>query len=916
MLMLQRAATTVAPEECKDAAVVMACALDPESDACPAACRKTTKDDETTDTGKDEVVKAGDLRVTATAATDRKAIANGDSDLDTITLKTSEALTVNSITLERFGYSSADNVSVWLEDAYGNTIADAKEVSTSKDTVTLKIKKDYKEMAEGENNITTVVSLSGAAAGGTIGFKVTGVDSSAKNVDVADYKAYTYDIIAYSGSEVSISVKGNNKDYNYEEDSFYEVSRLKVAASNAAILVNGFTLTNIATWTDKAFDLDEFVKDVKVTVDGKEVSGLKFTANKDNELVVSFDDVEIAINKNAQFVTSIAMENFDDYGYVARLVLKSSGDFKAIEKKTGSRVSVKNGDTLETAENWKTYKFNGSKIKFTNTKLSSTIDAAQGSSDVVVAKGKVAIGEDIKIAGFTIVASTWNVIENMKLVIDGEEWDGKHNSDYSEFTFSNVEIENGGDVELVVDIFDKDETSGKTVSLTVKGAASSLNKAIFGTTSKYVDSKKYIDQSEVSGSISMSSVKIQPSKATLKNNTTKTAEFPVNETNRKTLFDGTYTAKKWDVYLNEFAIIFNSGATFASAISGYADDITFYLSIDGEEVGSADQDDVNSYTATPEDFSGYDTFSEVLVEAGKSVKIKIEAEASVEKKLDSKLDVNLYLRWDDKNGTEAGFAKAALTSFKFVEDSSVTVTDSSTAKKDTIVLEENTVSLAKFIVKPSNSNDDEITLGTIVLDFTGITNFDLDNITVKVDGSDLDNPSAANASWYYEFDGDSTEVDSDGVVIEVEATDIASNLSAPITTKVVSVNGKSFNREYSRVVVPALVTIAKQVNDGSETTYTVDLDVEDSQEVTDLVMYVGSDKVAEINGAVSDGQEFEAANQNTVKYIDKIEYKIDGTLITIEKSGKPASSTANNFKGYSDYFKDADNNTLRIYKAD
>jgi hypothetical protein len=64
MLMLQRAATTVAPEECKDAAVVMACALDPESDACPAACRKTTKDDETTDTDKKEVVKAGDLRVT------------------------------------------------------------------------------------------------------------------------------------------------------------------------------------------------------------------------------------------------------------------------------------------------------------------------------------------------------------------------------------------------------------------------------------------------------------------------------------------------------------------------------------------------------------------------------------------------------------------------------------------------------------------------------------------------------------------------------------------------------------------------------------------------------------------------------------------------------------------------------------
>jgi hypothetical protein len=173
--------------------------------------------------------------------------------------------------------------------------------------------------------------------------------------------------------------------------------------------------------------------------------------------------------------------------------------------------------------------------------------------------------------------------------------------------------------------------------------------------------------------------------------------------------------------------------------------MTFYVFIDGEEVGSVDQDDVETYTATPADFDKYQTFSDVLVEAGKSVKVRIEAEASVQNKLDSKLDVSLYLRGDDKNGTEAGFAKATLTSFKFVEDSSVTVSDSSTSKKDTIVLEENTVSLAKFIVKPSNSNDDEITLGTLVLDFTGIA-YSADDITVKVDGSDLDNPSAANAS--------------------------------------------------------------------------------------------------------------------------------------------------------------------------
>jgi hypothetical protein len=105
-------------------------------------------------------------------------------------------------------------------------------------------------------------------------------------------------------------------------------------------------------------------------------------------------------------------------------------------------------------------------------------------------------------------------------------------------------------------------------------------------------------------------------------------------------------------------------------------------------------------------------------------------------------------------------------------------------------------------------------------------------------------------------------------------------LSAAIETTVVSVNGKDIKRKYSRVIVPALVTIAKQDHDDSETRYTVDLDVEDNQEVSNLKLYVGGytddDKtmVASINGPVSDGQEFEAANQSSVKYIDAISYTI------------------------------------------
>ena len=155
MLMLMRSEEGGAGIDCEEATIALAC-LDPENEElykeCPAACREDANKDE------DGVVKSGDLAVTATAATERKAILDGGvSDLDTITLKASEPITVNSITLERYGYSTANDVdAIWLEDGDGNKIADEKTLSPSKDTVTLKIKKEYREM-DASNALTIVL---------------------------------------------------------------------------------------------------------------------------------------------------------------------------------------------------------------------------------------------------------------------------------------------------------------------------------------------------------------------------------------------------------------------------------------------------------------------------------------------------------------------------------------------------------------------------------------------------------------------------------------------------------------------------------------------------------------------------------------------------------------------------------------
>ena len=972
MLMLQRAATTVAPEECKDAAVVMACALDPESDACPAACRKDSSktDDETP---SDTTVKAGDLQVSVSPATDRRVTTTGVSDLDTITLRASEAITVNSITLERFGYSTyADVYQVWLEDAYGNKIADAKTLSSSKDNVTLKIKKEYRDITESDA-ITIVLETKGAKKG-TIGFKVTDVDSSAKNLDLANYNPYTYEIVDYDASAVKVSVKGNEKTYNYEEETFYEVSRLKIKAGTGAVSINGLTLTNegsvFMTWalptsetadcaakewyTAKktssqceyskslsVFDLDEFVKDVKVTADGKEVNGLKFRATKDNELVMSWDEIEVAINKDVQIVVSIAMENFDEFQKYARLVLKDAGDLNAIEKKTGARVTISAPDAKDPT--WKEYKFAGSKIRFTNTKLSSTIDAAQGAEDVVIAKGNVTVGEEIKINDLVLTTTTTGVIDALTINFAGDSYDASVNTDKTQFTFKNINIEKSWEVEITVDIVDEEGVSGKEVNFKIgansSATATSLTKSLFaGNNARYVDSREDVKEADVAGSVAISKVKVQESKANLKNSlSSSNIEFPKNETNRKTVFEGTYTAKKSDIYLNEFAIVDQN--SIAKTIDS-SNELTFYVSIDGTEVGDIEKDAIKHYTQSS-GFDQYEDFSEVLVEAGKSVKVKVEVEASVDATSTDKYDYYLYLRGDDKNGTDAGFAKAAMNSIKFVLNGSVNVSDSTTLARKTVALNGSEVVLAKFILKPSKSNT-TVTLDNLVFDVSAASGVTAANLIVEVDGSDLDTMESSkwywtklweesdseSNSWNVKFDWEAIEIDNDWIEVEVKVRDYSvsyvntEEIGADKAVKLTlaSVNGVSKTNQYSRLILPAIVKFERQVSDGAFTTFTIWTDSDNNEEIQNLMFFttkktdtipsdISSDTTSGfIAWTVTDWASFDVANSKDAQTVKTVYFEI--------KDGSNTYPVRLHDWDFNDFFKvEDDGKTLRVFQT-
>jgi hypothetical protein len=157
MLMLQRSEGGSTPAEeadCDDPAIALACSL--ESEACPAACREDSAKDE------DEKVKSGDLAVTATANNGKAILANGVSDMDTLTFKTSEEVEITRVTLERYGYSTSDDVKqVRLENEDGIKISNEASPD-SKGQVKLSLKKGYRNI-DGTLSATVVVETNASA---------------------------------------------------------------------------------------------------------------------------------------------------------------------------------------------------------------------------------------------------------------------------------------------------------------------------------------------------------------------------------------------------------------------------------------------------------------------------------------------------------------------------------------------------------------------------------------------------------------------------------------------------------------------------------------------------------------------------------------------------------------------------------
>ena len=858
--------------------------------------------DNPTDDKTDEVVKSGDLAVTAKAASDRKVIVSGIdgdtatvSDLDTLTFKTSEDVEISKVTLERYGYSSNEDVEgVWLEDEDGNVISNEGTLNT-KGQANLTIKKDYRKV-DGTFSATVVLKMKAwSEAGKTIGFKVIDVVSTAKNVDLGNYNPYTYDTVVYNWAEVTFTVRWTTKEYNLETGKSYEVSKFKVKApADSALLVKGFTLTNLAgtkqedaedddnnyDYSDlKQLDVEKFMDKVVVKVNDKEVKA-SANINKDDELVISFkDDVEVAAKENAEFTVEMSFsEDFDAYDSSIVYAIAKDSHFNAIDAKTQSRVSMPSDEAMA-GKSWPTYTIKWGKVKLTNTKLGN-IDWAIDSVDVQIAEGSITVGETIK----------WNLTVNitpnpvagaiiaMRLQVAGDEYAGTPDNKTAptKFNFSNVEIEKGGKIKLLVDITDKAEIDGEDVE------GGQYGFTLDGWDSFYYTEGKTSDKVDISWSITPSKLTIQAARASLTRDLTKDVEFKNKAADRKPVFEWTYTTKKWSVKLNEFLLEWTYNAD---------NKVTFYLLIDGEEVA-----DAKLWT----DGKASDTFSDVEVEAGKSVKVVVEAEVNA--KNDSPLaepielgNFDLTLRWEDNNGNKAGEITKKTAKLKIVESGTAKISDATVSSK-TVALKEAEAVIAEFTLKPANGASEvdfdylEFEIGE---DGAWLTPAD---VTVYIDGVE-EFPTANDAFKY----APTTTIDKEGVVVKVTLND-EDKANGTITLTVKTINStEGVNEEFSKTFASALVYINSQTKvDKEYTKYTLGVKkYDDSDSIVGLKLYTDaacSEPLTlvgiELTDKITDGKSFTITALDTWAPIKCIKYRVadeDETEITTAEA--------------SDYFK-------------
>jgi hypothetical protein len=479
----------------------------------------------------------------------------------------------------------------------------------------------------------------------------------------------------------------------------------------------------------------------------------------------------------------------------------------------------------------------------------------------------------------------------MRLEIAGDEYEGTpdNKANPSVFAFnSSITVDHSGKIKLLVDTFEAGTgiAENDSATFTMAGLKSFI----------YEDSKTTGD---VAGSLNISKLILTPSKATLTNTiVSDTVEFKAGETDKKTIFKGTYTAKKKDVNINKFELLQTTTPTWKDA-----NPLTAYLYLDGKAV--ADVEFKAGKTAT-------DSFTNVLVKAGESISVELVAEVeaapyneantgdTIQNTIDS-AKFTLKLIGEDENGNEAGKADKQTSKVSVVKVGTPEV--EAGKAKNTVLLRGSTGAIAEFTVKPSGSSS--IDLESVSFAST----VDCSKLKLLVDGDEQD---LTLTSGKCVANGFVEPVESNGIVVRVEYDDEPDFETTLINAKIsdLKLNDTEISNKFSKAYADATIKFS-QVDNKSYTKYTIEaLDkYNGSTQISDLHLYNANGdefKTSLVNGdTLAKGDTFTIDNTNKAEKVEKIVYTV--------KSSAGTQTVEVNYSDYADYFLTTNADDLRVY---
>lgn len=551
MIMLQRAESNEdviagGLSQCKDPLVALACAL--ETSECPAICKEHADEIDTT------VVKAGDLKVSVAdySSQIKSAPMKGTVVFNSVALKASEAITINSIVLERVGLSSRADISGVRFEKDGEAISSKGKVS-SDGKVTVNFTRGF--TVKSNEVLDLVVELNGAAAGSQVAFKLVDASSTAKNVSV-EGETTTYQTVNYTVAVAKFTaVNGDDATYKLGSQKTYTFGEFKIenvydttGKEDKEIVIRSVVLNNAS-----GFDLEGLLSNVQVYRDGKVVS--KHVTLDGKTMVIALDDDEIAGGRTATYTIMGEIDSLERIPSYVNLELKKTSDLVAEEKATKFRTT---NDAVAGAKS-SVYAIEGGKIRFVNdNSFATSIDAGTGSNDVVVAQGVLEVAEPVLLKDLTIsVPAGATLIKNMSIEVAGSRY-GLDESTPGIWTIDEIAVSRDASVRVLVDL----ETNAAGNAITF----SNITAGSFASNVEFLNNGEVLAPGQaIAGVIKLARINVKTPTFSLTETSNLSAQkVVVGDAATRVVFEGDLVAKKGDVAGRSIVIAANGNTLNAN----------------------------------------------------------------------------------------------------------------------------------------------------------------------------------------------------------------------------------------------------------------------------------------------------------------------------------------------------------------